>query len=203
MSRRRYERLEGLDVLRGIAMGLMALDHFLVVSELSGGWWLRITLTRLCLPLFCLVAGSLFRPFRWERYLALVAAAALSSLLEAGLGFPRPSVLVVFALVLPLTSFLSRLGVWGGVACVVFGAVQPATWVLAGWSGYQPGELVVLLLCGAFVGAARLDELGRRLGDGRGLVALIGRWPLTFYVAHLAVLLVAVFLRDGGVPFLY
>lgn len=93
----RAARLVGLDRLRGLAVLLMVADHVLVAVDPSS--LARFTITRLSLPLFCLVAGSLAVRARRRRLLPVAVAGVVVLPLEwaAGLGVPGPLLLVALA----------------------------------------------------------------------------------------------------------
>lgn len=175
-------RLVGLDRLRGLAVLLMVLDHVLLV--VGEGLALRLTVTRAALPIFGLLAGALWRPGARVRLLQLGGAAIVATYLGVVLGMPRPDVLVVIFVALLAMHAYRR---WP-VATFAVAAIQATTWGIAA-GGYEPGVLLVLMVGGYEFGRERLDVLGRR---APALLELLGRYPLSLYLGHLALLALAV-----------
>jgi hypothetical protein len=177
-----------LDRLRGTAIALMVLDHLLAWGEV--GFCVQATVTRASLPLFMLVSGNLMA----ERVLPsigraaqLAAAACASTWLVAGLPFMAPvDVLVSFCLALLAWPAARLAPACALVVCVVVMGIAPMN------SGYSPFELLALML----VGAMTFDVGSWLYRFGCALpwwLAAFGRWPLTWYVGHLAVIRLAVF----------
>lgn len=176
-------RLRGVDRVRGAAVLLMVLDHALVLSG-AGGFALlaRLTVTRASLPLFCVVAGCLSagRP-RARRLVPLIVAGVVLSVLELPFGTGVPDVLLVLAAML---CCLPRAGSRAVPVVLAVAVVQPVTWPV-GTGGYEPGVVLGLLIVGQLLGRAWVDRVGVRLPSA---LEVVGRYPLTWYVAHLAVL---------------
>lgn len=176
-------RYSGLDRLRGLAIVLMILDHVLLVS--GDGLPIRLTVTRASLPLFALTAGALWRPGARRRHALILVAAAVSMVLGVGLGIGQPDVL----LVLLVASIGMHAYLRFPVATAAVAALQATTWpVFTFTGGYEVGVVLVLMIMGRVFGAARLDGYGRKLSP---IFDRIGRYPLTFYVGHLALLAVS------------
>jgi hypothetical protein len=72
------------------------------------------------------------------------------------------------------------------VVCVVVMGIAPMN------SGYSPAELLALMLVGAMTldAGSTLYRFGCALP---GWLGALGRWPLAWYVGHLAVIRLAVF----------
>jgi hypothetical protein len=172
-------RLELLDKLRGLAIVLMVVDH--VAVQTGSPWFVRTLVTRPALPLFLLVAGMLWRPGLRRRHLQLAAAAGSATVLGAQLGMVAPDVLVVIGIGLAAMPLAVR---WP-VVTLALAAIQPTTWPL--WQGYEPGTVLVLLYLGHALATRTPLEL--RWADRLPWwTAVVGRFPLTVYVGHLAVL---------------
>jgi uncharacterized membrane protein len=170
-------RLVTLDRVRGLAIVLMVLDHALLAAGHHGGP-VRLTVTRLALPLFGLTAGALWKPGRARRYLEVAGAAIIATGLGLVVGIGQPDILwllLVAMLVMP-----------AGPALAAAGAIQATTWPLR-TSGYEPGVVLVLVVLGHLYGSAPLDRLGQRLPHR---LEGIGRHPLGWYLGHLALLAV-------------
>jgi hypothetical protein len=173
--------------LRGLAVLLMVLDHSLVAGGHPGSL-LRWTVTRAALPLFCVVAGALM-PARFRRpgrrWVAVCTSAVVASVIGPAIGIRQPDVLVLFAVLLPAAPWLwDRWRVTA--ACVA--VIQPVIWPM-GWGGYEPGTVLALLFVGAWLGPVQLlERVGRVQVLERGPLPAIGRAPLRWYVGHLSVL---------------
>jgi fucose 4-O-acetylase-like acetyltransferase len=179
-----------IDRLRGLAIVLMILDHALAVYGTGGV--LRWTVTRASLPLFMLSSGWVMRNRDWpsaRRAIELVLAAGISTVLVRVLpGMARVDVLVVYLVALTMWPIARRFGgEWWVFTCVVLGALP----VL--WHGYHPLVVVGLMVAGPF--ALENGTWVRKLGESLPAeMEVIGRWPLTLYVGHLAMF---VLIREG------
>lgn len=187
-------RLVVLDVLRGVAIALMVVDHVLVVVDPNN--WLRFTATRWSLPLFMLVAGALIDLRGWPSNLRLVHLGALGFIpwsmwipgmarLDVLLSIPL-AILLVRALlrltvgrVVPLTLaiglLLSHLNISGRYfAGVGYDPALVGAWLALGMV-WIPPVVAASIPAGVVAGATWL-----------------GRRPLSVYVGHLAVLALVV-----------
>jgi hypothetical protein len=173
-------RLVGLDRARGLAIALMVLDHVLVVID--GPALVRLTVTRAALPLFALLIGALWRPgLRW-RHVELIAAAVAASVLGPLAGLTAtPDVLVVIAVAL----LLMPLAVRAPIPVLAASIIAPVTWPEA-HTGYSVAVVLALILTGYL--------LRWKIRDGvehtslPAWLAVVGRYPLTWYLGHLTVL---------------
>lgn len=168
---------------------LMVLDHLLVVVAPHS--IVRLTLTRLSLPLFMFVAGSIVvrkgnvSRRRWFQTAALGVGMTLV-LPRLWPEFPSPDVLLVIAIALaPFVVVQARPFTPHSVWWVVGGLVQ-ALYLPIGWSGYEPGLVLAWFSLGVIIGRGEdLPELGYRLP---WVLSFIGRRPLSIYCVHLLVL---------------
>ena len=183
-----------LDLLRGAAVGLMVLDHALLV--IGGPHVVRLTITRLALPLFMIVAGYLLgqrggqRPSS-RRVLAVGACGVATTTMFHLMGLPTPDVLLTFVAVLMVYPLLSR---WP-LQLATLGLLQAVN-IPIPWTGYQPGYLLLWVGLGVLTFRAGIALPTLRLPSW---VAAVGRQPLRWYVGNLAALFVAA-VGFGSVP---
>ncbi|WP_440996600.1 hypothetical protein [Arhodomonas sp. SL1] len=172
-------RTAWLDGLRGAALVLMVVDHLAVFGYLPDE--LR-AVTRLALPGFMFVAGWLWRPGLRPRLLEVIVAAAASWGLWFLVAGPMVPVLVVFCLTYPLLGLARR----APVTALAVSVLQLSAWPIP-WAGYQPGAVLAFLVLGQLACVHGLGEW-QGLGQRLAWLAPAGRWPLTLYLGHLAVL---------------
>lgn len=183
-------RIPQLDSLRGIAIGLMVIDHWLVAAGETRSI-VRLTVTRLSLPLFCIVAGILLKDkMNAKRIYQLILAGALATSLGRPIGIGQPDILLVLALVLAIAPVLYKRRELL-VLAICFGAIQPVTWPEPWlpheiWTGYQPGTVLVMVLAGTMLKNSELIPKIKRLP----VWEFVGKFPLSFYLGHLAILAV-------------
>lgn len=171
-------RSPALDRVRGLALVLMLVDHVAWVAGDASG--IRMTMGRLAMPLFFLLAGHLFTRLRRRHAVALAIGLFLPAVVP---WIDSPNVLVLFAVGCGLLALANRWP-WLLVAVPVVALTLAANrWVLAP-GGYEPLAVIALMFLGARLPRSAFgwgERLPARLGQ-------LGRWPLTFYVAHLLVL---------------
>lgn len=168
-------RLVELDRVRGLAIGLMLVDH---LSFLLGVTELRMTLGRLAMPLFFLLAGTLFTHLTRRHWYCLGLGVVLSAFVPwAG----YPNILVQFfavAVVLELCHWLRV----PNLLVVVVGLTVAANHVAVGGPmAYEYSALISLAALGHIAGPRWALELGAWLPDA---LAVVGRRPLRWYVGH-------------------
>ena len=175
-------RNRSLDVLRGLAIVLMVLDHVCFQIHTPWAWVLRTTVCRAALPLFMLVAGCVWVTIRtpdWRSLLRLLAAAGAASALCQYLHMPSHEILAAFFVV----ACSARMVVASPVFCACFGLVASVEWPIAGWA-YQPGLVLAYLSIGV-LGWFSVLQFRLRCRP----LEVLGRWPLTCYLGHLALIL--------------
>lgn len=172
-------RSPGIDRLRGVAVLVMVADHVLVF--VPGVMPVRLTVTRLAMPLFFVIAGHLATRCRWDRLLWVGGVGAAIPLVAWWID--RPNVLLVYAAAVPLVVLARRRPspVWLAVLVAV-PLVQLANGELLRpvTTGFDPLALLGLMALGALLprpAFTAFDRLPAWLG-------WCGRWPLTVYVAH-------------------
>lgn len=176
-------RLVGLDRLRGLAIACMVVDH---VALLSGLYPVRVTVGRLALPIFFILAGALVRRLTWRH----------GAIFAVGLALPvavpwidSPNVLTLYAVGAVVLVAGARWWWWPWAVLVVAVTLLANGW--GGWpaGGYPPAALLGLLAVGTllrrYVGLEALHEAGEGLP---GWLGALGRRPVTWYVGHLLVL---------------
>lgn len=177
-------RLTGLDRLRGLAIATMIVDH---VALVAGVELLRVTVGRIALPLFFVVAGALVRRVTWRHGATFGIGLALPAVIP---WLSYPNVLVSYtlgALLLVIARYVA-----GRPGVIVLLVVLLTAWANGwggGFPGYPPAALIALMGVGALLGRDEVTKAGRAVP---AWLEPVGRWPLTIYVGHLLVLHVAV-----------
>jgi hypothetical protein len=178
----RRGRLAELDRLRGFAVACMIADHLALFA--GNVEPIRLTVGRLAMPLFFVLAGNLAGRLRWRHVLVAALGVALPA---AAWWIDSPNVLAWWAVGCVVLAGARRLGGRSALGLlVVFGLAAGANgWVQLGGDTYQPAELLGLMAAGALVPRSRLVQLGRRLPS---LFAGLGRFPVSVYAGHVVVL---------------
>lgn len=174
-------RSVALDVLRGGAVVLMLLDHVLLVTD--SGDLVRSTLTRVCMPVFFLLAGHLAGRPSWRWAWAGLLGLALPVVVP---WIDAPNVLLIWAGGCVVLFAWRRAGLPMWLPVVVALTVSANGWVLQG-SGYDALALFALMALGATWPRGRFEAGAARL-PAWPVLAAVGRRPLTWYVGHLLVL---------------
>lgn len=175
-------RRRGLDALRGLAVALMFLDHALLIA--GTGLPLRLTLGRLALPIFFVVAGACLSRFTRRHVLIGFVGFVLPVLVP---WVDDPNVLLWYAFGAFVLSVASRtaavLVVVVALTCLANGY---APWAAGGtFNTYEPLALLALMAVGRLLGRdsfAWSDRIAVRP------LPWLGRHALVLYVAHLLIL---------------
>lgn len=172
-------RSRSVDALRGWSILLMVVAH--------GDVWLGIlpgfndTVGRLAMPGFMLAAGYCWSG-RWSsRWLLVIGAAILTTVLFRWAGLVEFPILHVFVLVAPVVVLLRR---WP-FALVLLGFLQLQSAPLH-WSGFEPGAVLLWLGLGLWIRATY--PWFPVTVPAPGWVVSMGRYPLAWYVLHIYVL---------------
>lgn len=183
-------RIQAWDRLRGLAILLMVLDHLAVFGFFGSSApvvGMRLTITRLALPIFMMVAGSLWAVRgpgpNWYRLANCVVGGLVAFVCWSSIGLPHVDILIVFAAVALYAAVIVR---WP-VVCLVAGILQTINLPVMS-PGYELGYVAAWLALGVLVGDR---PSWRSLGDSLpAWLASIGRRPLLWYTSHLVVLAV-------------
>lgn len=158
-------------------MLLMLADHLGYVFDVAE---VRLTLGRLAMPMFFLLAGSLVRSPRW-RHAAIGIVGVVLPLVVPWID--APNVLTLWA--------LGVVVLWGCRRCGVpvwllagLGLTLGANGWVTGGNTYDPACLWGLMALGAMVPATAYRWADRL----PAWVGTLGRHPVAFYVGHLLVL---------------
>ena len=183
-----------LDAMRGLAIILMVIDHALSALESIGlnndiVEYSRLTFTRFSMPLFMVASGIVWGLYglkfrRWIEVFALaVLLNAMMRLLWSDFNFPE--ILMVWALLAIAWKLIVRYP----IITMIIGYTQMMYWQIS-WQGFQPGELAIFLGAGVILSKFSLDWIWRERRTTKFLepLALVGRYPLTIYGGHLALL---------------
>lgn len=172
-------RQPSLDAVRGLAIALMLLDH---VGYVLGWETVRLTLGRVSMPLFFLLAGALVTRVTMRHAHAALLGIALP-LVAPWAG--SPNVLVVYAVGAALLVLSRRAGLPVLVLVALPLAVAANRWEV-GSTSYDPAALIGLMALGALVGTGWADRLGQHLQWP--VLVHLGRAPLRWYVGNVLAL---------------
>ena len=180
--------------MRGLAIVVMIVDHILSALESTGMSndlveYSRLSDTRFSMPLFMIASGIVWGLYglRFKRWLQVLAWAialnAMTRLLWPDFNFPE--ILLVWAAL----AIFWRLIIRFPIITMIVAYTQMTYWQIP-WQGFQPGELAIFLGAGVLLSKFPLDWLWRERRVGKLIepLALVGRYPLTIYGGHLALL---------------
>lgn len=200
-----------IDAMRGAAIILMVIDHSLAALESTGLYniiveYSRLTITRVSMPLFMIASGivwSLYglRAKRWVQVLLLAAVLnAMTRILWPDFNFPE--ILLVWTLLAIFWKLIRRFP----VLTLIIAFIQNTYWQVY-WQAYQPGEVAIFLATGVLIARAPLERIWKiretsRMNNIINVCAKVGRYPLTIYGVHLAILAVLVAAANNRLPLL-
>ena len=180
--------------MRGLAIVVMIVDHILSALESTGMSndlveYSRLSVTRFSMPLFMIASGIVWGLYglRFKRWLQVLAWAialnAMTRLLWPDFNFPE--ILLVWAALAIFWRLITRFP----IITMIVAYTQMTYWQIP-WQGFQPGELAIFLGAGVLLSKFPLDWLWRERRVGKLIepLALVGRYPLTIYGGHLALL---------------
>lgn len=181
-------RVGWIDGARGLSVAAMMFSHLDLVVGAPLGWVFHSVIMRPVAPVFLLLLALLWRQGWRRRHWQLVLAAPMAQGLATLLGFAVPNILLVIlggVLVLPIVQR------WP-VPVTIAAVTQLVFWPLPEWwTGYPVGFVLVLLVVGRHVRVDGFLEGYGRVGSRLGL-EFVGRHPLSFYLGHLAGLVLLV-----------
>lgn len=176
-------RIGWIDGARGLSIVAMIVSHVGLALDLTPEWF-HVYVMRPVAPMFLLLLGMLWRPGLRRRHLQFAGGVVAAALLSLSLGFGFPNILTLMAVALLVMPLMVRFPVVTLAACVTQLAYWPhPNW----WTGYPLGLVLAMVLVGHLVSADGAVQAYGRFGDRLGL-GVVGRYPLSFYVGHLAVL---------------
>lgn len=166
-------RVVGVDRVRGLAIVLMLADH---LAYLVGPVEVRLTVGRLAMPLFFLLAGPLVHRLTVRQGVALGLGLALTYLAPwAG----HPNVLVLYV------AGAAAVVAWQWIALPDWLVVVVALAFLAngvhGAGSFDWIAVLGIMLLGRVIGLGWADRFGSRLP---AVLGSVGQRPLTWYVAN-------------------
>lgn len=178
------QRVGWIDGARGLSIFLMVWSHVDLALGSPLGSMFHLVWMRPVAPVFLMLFAMLWRPGFRRRHLQLIGGAVVAQLLTLYLFGELPNILVVLVgavLVMPLVERYP-------VPVLLVAVNQLAFWPLPDWwTGYPVGLVLVFLVAGRHVMVrpflAGYGAVGAWLGMG-----FLGRYPMSCYVGHLAVL---------------
>lgn len=174
------KRCTAIDNLRGFAIALMILDHvFIVFVDPSSP--IRLTITRLSMPIFFILAGHLCKRISWRLLLIGVVGITLPLVVSF---IDDPNVLFWYAVFAPIIVFLRKYPA-ALIGVVVFALTVSANYMQGTFYGtYYPPALFAFMALGAIMSRPLVIDFAQRIPR----IPWLGTYPLTIYVLHLLAL---------------
>lgn len=174
------KRCTAIDNLRGLAIALMILDHLLIVF-VNPSSPIRMTITRLAMPIFFVLAGHLCKRLSWRLLLIGVVGVLLPTYVSF---IDNPNVLLWYALFAPAIVFLRKYPA-ALIGIVVFSLTAVANYMQGSFAGtYYPPALFAFMALGAMMTRSLVVDFARYIPK----IPFLGMYPLTIYVVHLLIL---------------
>lgn len=174
-----HGRIRGVDGFRGLAILAMFVDHLCLVF--SGPVELRLTVGRLAMPMFFLVAGSLCHGLCRRHLEVLLVGFALPVVVP---WIDSPNVLVWWAVGCSLLVGARRVGLPPVLIAVLGLGLAANGWGFKVDGSYDPVALWGLMAVGSAVPLSTYAFCSRM----PAVVVWIGARPLRVYVVHLLIL---------------
>jgi hypothetical protein len=177
-----FERVAGIDCLRGAAICLMILDHVLALYGRVPGYFVRESVTRGALPAFMVVAGWLWA-FRGvgpsvRRMGVILGVGLLSDVLFGWAHLNSPEIFQLYFFVALISGFV----LFCPAVCLVVGVLQVVNWPVP-LPGYPFGEVLAFISLGVL-----LYRAGWRPEVRNRFLEYVGAYPVTFYLGHIVFL---------------
>lgn len=172
------ERVRHLDAIRGLAVLVMVVDHVSIVADVLP---LRLTVGRLAVPLFFILAGHLARRLSARTLWAAALGLALPGFAP---WIDAPNVLLWYAVGVAMLVLARRVGCPLALLVALPLTLAANSWGSPLLTGYNPLCLLGLMALGAMLHRSAF-AWGVRLP---GFLAVLGRYPLTVYVGHVLAL---------------
>lgn len=174
----RVTRYAAMDRVRGLAIVLMILDHVLALTHTGSP--VRLTVTRVCVPLFFILSGHLVRRFSWRTAGIGIVGFFLPLLVP---WIDQPNVLFIYA----VGAFILSNPYVAKIPPSVVVAIS-LTFAANGFDtnhfGYGVGSLIGLMALGKML-QRNWFAWGEKLPT---ILTTVGKYPLSIYVGHLLIL---------------
>lgn len=183
-------RSVALDRWRGLAIAFMIIDHLalyaaLVWGENVAGGMVRLTIGRLAVPIFFVLAGYLVTRLRW-RHLGIYAVGVVLPVLVPTIDNPNVLCWWATGCALIVACRYAGLPVW--VLGVALATLVANGYKLEVGNSYVPYGLWLLMVLGAGLRGA-VPAIVERLGGALpAAFGWLGRHPVGIYVGHLLAL---------------
>lgn len=170
-------RHRSLDIARGYAILFMIVDH---VSIFAGLPILRLTVGRLAMPLFFVIAGSLAKRIGYKHVVILAVGIVLPMYVT---WIDSPNVLVYICIGTALLRILRGRSTTVHIAVAIACISLTANGYDHLGSGYPAGTLLALMILGKVITSGTLANAFQRIPSS-SIVEYMGKHPLALYVGH-------------------